>query len=393
MEKLFKIPFVFLFIASCIGLFLRYQVISPVEGVVYSNVLHAHSHVMFLGWVCNVLLVAFTTEFYAVQKFKTVFWFLQVCILGMLVSFPLQGYGAFSITFCTLHIVGVIVFVVLFFRASKPKRTISLILARSALLFFMLSSLGPFFLGYLKANSLDHTNLYRFSIYFYLHFQYNGFFLLGILSLLVKLFEEQMPNEHLQSIARGSYILIGCCIPAYFLSIIWAQPSMIFNIIGFLAALLQIIGLWYFIAPTQNFFRNSSFAQTEKFLFSICFLALALKSMLQLISPIPAAAVFADEYRSIVIAYLHLVLVGCISFFLMAWLIRKRVIDDKGLFWAIGLILAGFTFSEMMLVMLPWNGATFHLPVHIFNSTLFWLSTLMVFGVGRLLQTVLISKR
>jgi len=391
-EKLFKIPLVFLFIASCIGLFLRYQVISPVEGVVYSNVLHAHSHVMFLGWVCNVLLVAFTTEFYAVQKFRTVFWFLQVCILGMLVSFPVQGYGAFSITFSTLHIVGVVVFIVLFFRASKTKSTTSLILAKFALLFFVLSSLGPFFLGYLKANSLDYSDLYRFSIYFYLHFQYNGFFFLGILSLLVKLFEEQMSNEHLQSIARGSYILIGCCVPAYFLSIIWAQPSMIFNIIGFLAALLQIIGLWYFIAPTQNFFRNSSFAQTEKLFFSICFLALALKSILQLISAIPAAAVFADEYRSIVIAYLHLVLVGCISFFLIAWLIRRCVIGKEFLLTAV-LILSGFTLSEIMLVMLPWNSSKFRMPVDIFNSVLFLFSAFMVVGIGRILYASIVTKR
>jgi hypothetical protein len=387
-EKLFKIPLVFLFIASCIGLLLRYQIISPVEGIVYSNFLHAHSHVMFLGWVCNVLLIAFTTEFHAVQKFKVIFWFLQFCILGMLVSFPLQGYGAFSITFSTLHIVGVVVFVVLFFRASKTKRTTSLILARSALLFFMLSSLGPFFLGYLKANSLDHTDLYRFSIYFYLHFQYNGFFLLGILSLLVKLFEEQMPNQHFQKIAWGSYILIGCCIPAYFLSILWAQPSMIFNLIGFLAALLQIIGLSFFIAPTQYFFRNSKFAQTERLLFLISFSALALKSILQLISTIPAAAVFADEYRSIVIAYLHLMLVGCISFFLIAWLIRRCVID-KGFFWAVALILTGFTFSEIMLVMLPWNSAKFRMPVDIFNSVLFLFSTFMVFGIGRILYATI----
>jgi hypothetical protein len=359
---------------------------------VYSYFLHAHSHVMFLGWVCNVLLVAFTTEFYDVQKFKGIFWFLQFCILGMLVSFPLQGYGAFSITFSTLHIFGVVLFIVLFFRASKTKTTVSLMLAKSALLFFVLSSIGPFFLGYLKANSLDHLDLYRFSIYFYLHFQYNGFFFLGILSLLVKLFEEEMPNEHLQKIARGSYILIGCCIPAYFLSILWAQPSMIFNLIGFLAALLQIIGLIYFIAPLQYFFRNSRFAQTERLLFSISFLALALKSILQLISATPAAAVFAEEYRTIVIAYLHLVLLGCISFFLMAWLIRKHVID-KRLFWAVGLILTGFTFSEMMLVMLPWNNTIFHIPMDVFSSALFCLSTLMVFGVGLILQAGIASMR
>jgi hypothetical protein len=115
-KKLFKLPLVFLFIASCIGLFLRYQVISPIDGVVYSYVLHAHSHVMFLGWVFNVLIIAFTTEFAEVRGFKILFWFLQFCVLGMLISFPLQGYGVFSITFSTLHTFAALVFIIQFFR-------------------------------------------------------------------------------------------------------------------------------------------------------------------------------------------------------------------------------------------------------------------------------------
>ena len=161
MEKLFSVPLVFLFIASCIGLFLRYQVISPVEGVVYSYVLHAHSHVMFLGWVFNVLILSFTMEFAEVKGFKNLFWLLQFCMLGILISFPIQGYNLFSITFSTLHSFTALAFIIQFFRATKIRSTIALTLAKAALLYFALSSIGPFFLGYPKANALDHLNIYR----------------------------------------------------------------------------------------------------------------------------------------------------------------------------------------------------------------------------------------
>jgi hypothetical protein len=342
---------------------------------------------MFLGWVFNVLIIAFTSEFAEVKGFKRLFWFLQFCVLGMLISFPLQGYGTFSIAFSTLHTFAALAFIIQFFRITKTKSTIALTLAKAALLYFALSSIGPFFLGYLKANALDHLNLYRYSIYFYLHFQYNGFFLFGVLSLLFKLFEDGMPNQDIRGIDRGCYILIACCLPAYFLSILWAQPSLIFNIIGFSAASLQIIGLCFFITPIQNFFRHSRFTPTEKLLFFISFFALALKSILQLISALPAAALFANEYRSIVIAYLHLVLLGGITFFLLAWLIRKRVIKQS-LFWAICIVVVGFTVSEIMLIMLPWNSTLFHMPADIVSYGLLLFSTSMVLGIGLIVRPI-----
>lgn len=365
---------------------------SPVEGVVLSYVLHAHSHVMFLGWVFNVLIIAFTTEFTEVNGFKILFWFLQFCVLGMLISFPLQGYGAFSIAFSTLHTTGAVIFIIRFFRSTKTKSTHALTLAKAALLYLALSSIGPFVLGYLKANELDHVDLYRNSIYFYLHFQYNGFFLFGILSLLLKLFEDGMPNQDFRGMVRGCYILNVCCLPAYFLSILWGQPSLIFNVIGFSAASLQIIGMCFFITPIQNFFRHSRFTPAEKLLFLTSFFALALKSILQLISAIPAAAIFANEYRSIVIGYLHLVLLGSISFFLMAWLIRKRVIEQS-LFGPVCIILIGFTVSEIMLIMLPWNSTLFYVPVDIVNYMFLLFSALMVLGIGVIVRVIFLPNR
>jgi hypothetical protein len=384
-EKLLKIPLVFLFIASCIGLFLRYQLIAPVDGIVYAYVLHAHSHVMFLGWVFNVLIIAFTMEFAEVKGFKFLFWFLQFCVVGMLVSFPFQGYGGFSITFSALHTFAALTFIIKFFRSNKSNSTIALIIAKTALLYFALSSIGPFFLGYLKANRLDHLDLYRNSIYFYLHFQYNGFFLLGVLGLLVKFINEVVPEKYDRAIKNGSYLHIFCCLPAYALSTLWAQPPVIFNVIGFLSALGQLVGLWFFVSPIRDFISKASFTRTEKLLFSISFAALALKSVLQALSAFPAAALFANEFRSIVIAYLHLVLLGSISLFLIAWLIRKQVIESSLL--GVWLLLSGFIGSQIVLVISPWNGVFFQLSPSASGSIMFFFSILMVCGLGIIIST------
>ena len=336
---------------------------------------------MFLGWVFNVLILAFTTEFAEVKRFKTLFWFLQFCVLGMLISFPLQGYGLFSITFSTLHTFTALAFIVQFFRATKIRATSALTLAKAALLYFALSSIGPFILAYLKANALDHLNVYRNSIYFYLHFQYNGFFLFGVLSLFLKLAEESMSKKEGQKVTRAAYILIACCVPAYFLSILWSRPAMVFNIIAFAAAFAQLVALVIFTKPINKFLTTAQVNRHEKLLFVLSFSSLVLKSILQLMSAHPSLALFANEFRSIVIAYLHLVLLGGITFFLFSWLGRKRVID-LGSTWKIGFILAGFIASEIMLVIAPWNDTVFHIPVRVFGHLLFFFSVLLVFGIG-----------
>src|SRR6187401_3648361 len=115
MRGYYRVPLLFLLIGSLIGVFLRWQFISPTSGVNYIFFLHAHSHIMFLGWIFNVLYIAFVTKHVdenGDKFFLSLFWVLQVLNVGMLISFPLEGYGPFSILFSTLHTVGAILFVV-----------------------------------------------------------------------------------------------------------------------------------------------------------------------------------------------------------------------------------------------------------------------------------------
>jgi len=299
-----------------------------------------------------------------------------------LLSFPFQGYGPISIAFSTLHTVGALAFVVIFFRSSKGISLVSLTYVRAALVFFALSSIGPFVIGYLKANGLAHSDLYRNAIYFYLHFQYNGFFLFGVLGLFVKLIERSLPATDLRNLKIHGSIMMVACIPAYLLSTLWALPGIVFNVIGAIAALMQLLALILFLKTSSKQLKQISFSPDTLLLFNLSFLSLLLKSILQLLSAHPSAAAFANEFRAIVIAYLHLALLGFISLFLIGWMILKGYIHTSTRV-PVRLIIAGFVISELLLVLSPWNADIF-VQTSILNEVVFFCSIAMVFGIGLL---------
>jgi len=102
----------------------------------------------------------------------------------MLITFPLQGYGLYSIIISTLHMLFSVILLFRFNRETRLTNSEPIRFARMASLFFILSSVGPFAVGILAANGLGHTSWYHLAVYFYLHFQYNGAFTFGVFSLL-----------------------------------------------------------------------------------------------------------------------------------------------------------------------------------------------------------------
>lgn len=343
---------------------------------------------MFLGWVCNALLLAFTQEFTRVPGFKSIFWTLQVLVAGMLISFPLQGYGFFSILFSAIHTVAMYIFIILFFRATRMQRSMAVAWARVSLLFFVLASIGPFALGYLKAMGLEHSNLYRHSIYFYLHFQYNGFFFFGILSLFIHLLEPRFDARSRARLKLAARYFKGACIPAFLLSTLWSGPHGAIYLLGFISAIVQLAAFFLFAQPAMTLFEDvGRYHYRVRLLFGLSLSALFVKLVLQLISSLPTAAAFANEYRDIVVAYLHLVLVGMVTLFLIGWLIHTRVIRTD-VPWGLAFLLTGFVCSEVILVISPWM-LSLPAAVTVSKSALVILSVLMVAGLGIILRATI----
>jgi len=354
MQRLIKLPLVFLFIASLIGLALRWHYYQPIAGLNYRFWLHAHSHVMFLGWVFNALFIGYVIGFLpnaSQQWYKKPFYIINFLFLVMLIAFPLQGYGVYSIAVSTLHTMIVIVVAIRFFKDTKSdKLNIAIWFARISLVFFIISALGPFVVGALVANGLGQSNWYHLAVYYYLHFQYNGVFTFGIFALFFHLLQQKKITINLNQAKKFRVLLFISCFPAYALSTLWANPPWFFYGVGLLAALGQLVALYYLWSALRDGWSKlkQSVSQSSWVLLMTSMLALVVKLILQLFSVHPSVAMLAYEMRFYVIAYLHLVLIGAISFFLLAWYNEQGWVSLKRLH--IYLLLTGFVTSELIMI-------------------------------------------
>jgi hypothetical protein len=380
MQYLLKLPLYFFLIASLLGLLLRWYHYQPINGWVYPFWLHAHSHVMFLGWVFNALTVGFIISFLDAKRlagYNRLLLLANLMVAGMLVSFPLQGYGTFSILISTLHTVLIAIFAYRFFRDTNTRKDHHAVwLARASLWFFMIAAIGPFVLGALVANGLGQSQWYRLAVYYYLHFQYNGTFVFGVLALLFHWLERVHVPINDRAAKQLRLLLFVACFPAYALSTLWTEPGTVTQVIGLLAALTQLAAVALFMGSMRRSLGLflSRVSVHARFLLVISALSFGAKLVLQLLSSHQAVARLAYQVPIYVIAYLHLVLLGMVSFFLLAWYADKGVRIGSSY---LALMIAGFVFSEVLMIGI--GGALSH------SVRSFWLvvaSLLMVIGIS-----------
>ena len=101
-----KASLVFLFLVALIGTALRSVAFQPIP-LEYANLVHAHSHVAFQGWIYTLMLLLLVRYFLSEDqiiagKYLLQFQLTVVVIVGVLITFSIQGYGLYSIIFSTL---------------------------------------------------------------------------------------------------------------------------------------------------------------------------------------------------------------------------------------------------------------------------------------------------
>jgi hypothetical protein len=62
----------------------------------------------------------------------------------------------------------------------------------------------------------------------------------------------------------------------------------------------------------------------------------------------------AYELRPVTIAYLHLVLVGVISLFLITWYLESNLVSERYAKYGINLFVVAFIGMEICIVLYPW---------------------------------------
>ena len=344
----------YFFLIAILGVLLRLFLILDIPAN-YKYIVHSHSHVALLGWVYTALTTLiyklYLTNSSIEKKYLILFWSTQITIIGMLVVFPFTGYALFSILFSTLFLFASYVFIWLFIKhtTNDQKKTNSYKCIRISLWYMVLSSIGPWALGYIMSTAGSNSNLYRNAIYFYLHFQYNGWFIMALIGILFFILEQQnilIPKK----IFNRFFILMNIGIVATFgISLLWMKPHLSVYSISFLGALFQLIAL-YILVKELLFSKQKSVDENSKLfliLLRIVVFFFILKLLLQLLGSIPYFATIATSNIDFLIGYIHWIFLGVVSIALLTFLFYfKLIVLSKRI---ILLYLIGFILTEGLI--------------------------------------------
>ena len=388
-----KVSLVNLLIVACLGLLMRYKIGFKFPFFDQKHLQHSHSHFAFSGWISHTLIVLMiiylekkikNIENKFIEKYNKVLFVNLICAYGMLVFFIIQGYGLFSIIFSTSSIVVTCIFAYYFIKNLKlisdndlPKNWF-----KAALFFNIFSSIGTFALAYMMVTKNIHQEEYLASIYYYLHFQYNGWFFFVCMGLLFSFL--QLKSEENPFFKNIFKLFFAACIPAYFLSTLWLDLPIIIYILTVISAFIQVYTWFRFliiiVKTKREFLKNFPFFLRYILLF--VGLALSIKFMLQLGSTIPAISQLAFGFRPIVIAYLHLVLLAIISLFLLFYIYANHLIHFNEPI-KIGIIIFSIGVFLNEIILAVQGIASFsYTPIPYVNEMLFVAAIILVSGIG-----------
>lgn len=389
-KKYVVVCFLNFFVAALMGLMLRYFFVHPLD-FNFRFLTHAHSHVAMLGWVYLMLFVLLTYFFVPVKKeiFNRLFWLTQVAVVGMMFSFPFQGYAWVSISFCTLHILCSYWFVYLVYKHHVVTSKITGWLLKASLVFMLLSTIGVWCLGPAVGLLGSASAFYQIAIQFFLHFQFNGWFLFAVLAIFV----HQFPLQDSRMAQRFFIMLIVSTIFTFALPVSWFafHPLLLWG--NGLGVLLQVYtGYLFFQCLKPNwkpFWKQLPYL--AKAAYGLALVSLLLKVALQFFSIIPEVAAMAYQYRNFVIGFIHLMMLGVISGFLLAFLFKFLVgHKSKTLMFGFYIFLAGFAATELFLLLqglyycLGW-GMISH-----YHFILFLLSAFLPIGIVLIIFNLLL---
>lgn len=351
----FGIALMNLAIAGIIGCILRSYYVFDIPYLRFKPLLHAHSHVAMLGWLFIALMVFLledTPARGARNVYRVLFCAVQLAVLGMLVSFPVQSYGPVSIAFTTLQLLLSYALAVMAWRGTGHWLAAgSLRLVRIAIGMMVLSTLGVWAMAPLLANGLFGTEWYYWSIQFFLHFQFNGWFWFAALALWSRWAETHGAAEPMDPFTIRLWLVSA--VLTFALAIAWSErywPIIAINSVG---VLLQLWAGWRTarsIRSTQRkLFDKAPLWAWRCVTYALVFMGL--KVLMQTAVAVPQVAVIALTIRNYVIGFIHLNMLGAISMMLFAMALLRGwfVSTDRLVRVGLSLFTSGVLLSEAAL--------------------------------------------
>jgi len=387
-------------VVALAGITMRYKINFALPAINQKHMLYAHSNFAFSGWVTVVLMVLMVNYLLrhnvitGYRKYDGILIAQCVAAYGMFISFIGEGYGYYSIFFSILSIIISYVFIICFWvdlhnikdESYAPKWF------KAALILMAIANLGEITLAYLMVNFSTVQDYYFAALYFFLHFQYNGWFLFVCFGLFFSyLYEKQF----LDSVAINKHLFVIMAItvaPSFLLSILWLKLPRSLHLLANISGILQLLVLFYFFRLFPILKKNipRKITKISRYLWTMAAIAFILKILLQTLSIVPFFSNYAFGYRPIVIGYLHLSFLGIISFFIVGYINQilrevKRQVSRIGVF----IFVFGVLLQEIVLMLQGLEVINFE-PVPYANIILFYSA--IIIGSGLIWIAVTVHK-
>ena len=354
-------------LAGATGAFFRFKQTYGGLGLFsLGNVRHAHSHLMYMGWATPVLMgliwrllpqpVARTYDRAFRATVGTTFAAALLCYpLFLLYGYTPVQLGPVRMPVAAaasgLNILCWYAFVGLYIAGTRGRsRTGSIQFWDVSLAFLVLSTIGAWGVGVLHALDVHDPIWTTASIHFYLDLFSEGWFVLGLLGVMVAVLGPS-PGR---SLARP-LLLVACGLPASFLMVLpSAHLSVPIELAGRLGGGLVGGGLLLIVARLGHRVRDTD----TPWLWWIPLLALGGKAIGQLAGAL-VPKLWPSDVPGLRMLYLHLMLLGFVSMGLVAG--ARAVwngVSDRGVatfYGAVGLVL-----GSLVLLVVPGGGGTRH---------------------------------
>ena len=382
-------------VVAMLGTLMRYKIGFVFPHFEQKYLQEAHSHFAFAGWITQsiylLILRLFRNNLPSINE--RIYHWLQMANLvtayGMLISFTIQGYGPVSIAFATASIVvGYIFSYIAFLDATRLEQSHpAKNWIKAAILFGILSTAGTIVLSRMMITREFDQATYLGSIYFFLHFQYNGWFMMACFAIWLDSIKTALLKTDHTRFAFWAFFLSG--IPAYFLSTLWAHIPGWLYVFVVLSAVFQVIAWWYFVRTmnANKTFISALYPKLVSWLLILVSLSLTLKLFLQLASTIPYVSKLAFSFRPIVIAYLHLVLLLIISVFLLSFLYGTGLLKQtRATRVALIVFVTGVILNEVVLATQGIAAFSYTIIPGV-NQVLFGIALILLSGTGLLVAS------
>ncbi len=345
-------------IVAVLGVIMRYKILFSLPWLDQKHLQDAHSHFAFYGWITTAIYILLTDYLrktmpnVSMKKYRALIIVNVVSAFAMLATFIYGGYFWASIAASTAALLCSFVFAGVFYKDTAGLRDASKIWFRSALFFAVISSFGVFNLAYMKMSGIVSQSMYLASEYYFLHFQYNGFFIFSCIGLLLFSMKEAGAVLTKKENNILFFLMFFGCLVGFGLSVLWMEmPAWVFALI-IITTVGQTIGAVMLYKYVRKHWTNLvvKWSPMHRFVLMYAGFAFAVKTLLQLGSNVPAISQFAFGFRNVVIAYLHLVLLMCIATFLVNQILAtNRFKVTSAVLTGLKLLLLGIFLNELIL--------------------------------------------